>query len=278
MRARFCMIALLLLSPTLYAEEDIFRIDVVVFAQDQADAQRAFRLGERLVEPEIPDLSDLEAPVRPQPVEDSMGVADPEPEVNDAFLRALFDESANPVDGQPAVALNTLLEPLGDDFDQIIDRLKRQPALEVLTVQRWYQPAAPFEDPHYLRLHGDVDLSEDASLTASADEQLTFWQGLADSEPAQPVDPLWQLDGRIAFTEGTYFHLWLDAFYRQDMPAALPFAQRTARGIEAVDELVHHLQGRHRLRLGEWLYFDSPHLGAIARVVRYEAPEPVLED
>lgn len=264
------LLILTLFAPARLLAEDIFIIEVVYFAQDEASALSDFRHGQRLPDAAVPDFSGLEELTRPQPEAPAAGDHDTETDtINEAFMRGLFDEQ--PVAEAPQqVPLEVLLTEGEGSLDTLVSQLHRHSATTVLDHQRWYQRASRFERPRFLKVHDDHDhhpASEPERLHSTAP---SFWgDSLLAATEAPEHQPTYRLEGRVAFTRGTYFHLWLDLVYRQPVPSDLPWAQRTAAGIESIDFLHHRLDERRRLSLDEWQYFDSPHLGAVAVVRRY---------
>lgn len=268
------LLIITLFAPARLLAEDIFIIEVVYFAQDEASALSDFRHGQRLPDTEVPDFSGLDMLSHPlpeaPPAEDGEADADT---INEAFMRGLFDEQT--VTDEPTrVPLEVLLTEGEGGLDALVAQLRRHSATTVLDHQRWYQSASRFERPRFLQIHDGHDHRPARESDRLQSTEPGFWdESLLAASQAPEHQPTYRLEGRVAFTRGTYFHLWLDLVYRQPVPSDLPWAQRTAAGIESVEFLHHRLDERRRLSLDEWQYFDSPHLGAVAVVRRYR-PEP----
>ena len=179
----------------------------------------------------------------PEPIEDAYG-DDPVSGEQDEGTEFKEDVDEAPMDSPPGTPVSgesvTLrYEPAEpEELTGIARALRRRSGYRVLAHEAWLQPGFPRgEGP-------TVDLETVGRIRSRE----------TDTLPEQTEPSAWQANATL--WTGRYLHLDLDAEL-----------EREARSVRLVES--------RRLRIGEMHYFDSPRLGAIAIVLRWE---PIIAD
>jgi len=123
-----------------------------------------------------------------------------------------------------------------EDLNGIARALGRRPGYRVLAHESWIQAGFPRDSA--------------PSVSLETVGRLRLRKELADRENPSPSD--WHATGT----------LWVGRYLHLDMDAGLETGGRTVKMVES-----------RRMRIGEMHYFDSPRIGAIAIVVRWEPNE-----
>lgn len=192
---------------------------------------------------------------------------------------------------QPLVGENTVLLPnTSFQFNQMIDKLTKQPGIQGLLHMSWRQNMLPKTQTQPIRLIAGEDFSKqyqnDGSEIITDDTSITnvtFINTLLMPTATQ-TKPLWQLDGTLDIYLDHYLYIETDLVLRKQgiksvtAPLINSFGVNTNNSSSIIGQdqqmkqltypflyAIHMLQNR-RVRSDEIHYFDHPELGLIIQI------------
>ncbi len=171
--------------------------------------------------------------------------------------------TGGPVYPQPWVNL----EAPGPEMADAWRRLDESPHHRPLTWRAWYQPIGSGQTAQWLRLHDEriIDLNwlEPESLSPDF---------VPDDKPVPYRLPSAQfrLDGGIRLRERQFMHADIDIVWQE--PVAGPPNSLAGILAEITGFEQHRLNQSRSIRLGRLEYFDSPWLGVLLKVERWQSP------
>ncbi len=165
------------------------------------------------------------------------------------------------------------LEVMSSTMQDAWRRLRLSADFRPLLFVAWEQSRIDYHPP--VRVHDDELIAEHLEFPYPV--AFIDLQSLDMFEPY--LAPYYRLDGTVQLVRSRFLHLKLDLEYRQDLlprkaplPASreeaidLALQQRQALDLTPGPALVHTLLQSRQIRRDQMQYFDTPYLGALARI------------
>ena len=168
-----------------------------------------------------------------------------------------------------------------DAMARALRRLEDSAAYRPVARQVGYQPAERGTRTPGIRLHDREVIRQAQPEQEVSDGPIRIagdtWDRFTDEPEAQPPRPevFYRLDGSLRLRQRQFLHLDLDLEWREPARRIASGTVSSEAGFERRAWSVHRLQDSRVVRAGRLEYFDSPWLGVLVHLERFE--QPVVE-